>query len=93
MAEAWLIAGDLDRAQELATRALTHAGERGERWFEARASKILGDVEARRRPLDAERCARHYHDALRLAAARGLAPLVAQCQAGLTQLGVGDPAV
>jgi DNA-binding SARP family transcriptional activator len=86
IAEASLIAGDFVRAHAFASRALSHTRERGERWFEARALKTLGDVGARRAPLDVRQCTRYYLDALELADERGLTPLVVQCRAGLAAL-------
>jgi tetratricopeptide (TPR) repeat protein len=86
MAEASLIAGDLGVAHDFASRALSHARERGERWFEARALKTLGDVGARQAPVDVGLCEQYYLDALELADRRGLTPLVDQCHAGLAAL-------
>ena len=93
IAEASLIAGDLGVADDFATRALSHARERGERWFEARALKTLGDVAARRAPLDVASCEQYYRDAFELAEQRGLTSLAVQCQAGLAAVrshGNGD---
>jgi DNA-binding SARP family transcriptional activator len=93
IAEASLIAGDLGVAHDFASRALSHARERGERWFEARALKTLGDVGARQAPVDVGRCKQYYLDALELADQRGLNTLVGQCHAGLAALrshGNGD---
>ena len=86
MAEACLIVGDVGRAHDLASRALAHTRERGERWFEARALAVLGDIASRRDPVDAAQSERHYRAALRLAAERKLTPLVGRCQAGLAAL-------
>jgi tetratricopeptide (TPR) repeat protein len=92
IAEASLIAGDVQRAGEYAARALAHTRERGERWFEARALKVLGDVESRRDPSDAAHGVRYYRDALQLADERGLKALTVQCQAALAALGAGGRA-
>ena len=44
LAEAWLLGGELVRARECASRALSMARERGERGFEAGALRMLGAV-------------------------------------------------
>jgi DNA-binding SARP family transcriptional activator len=86
LAEAWLLAGDPERGRDVAVRALAHTRERGEHWFEARALSVLAEAEARRGPADAARSADDYAAARRLAEARGLTPLVRQCEAGLARL-------
>jgi DNA-binding SARP family transcriptional activator/energy-coupling factor transporter ATP-binding protein EcfA2 len=86
LAEAWLVAGDLDRARECAVRAHALAVERGERGFEAAALRMLGAVAARATPLDVDVARRYYTSALRLADERCLRPLVAHCHAGLAML-------
>jgi DNA-binding SARP family transcriptional activator len=86
LAEAWLHAGDLERARQCAERAHALAAERGERGFEAGALRILGAVAARTTPLDLDTARRHYARAVRLADERGLRPLVAHCHAGLAAL-------
>jgi len=64
--------------------AVTFARERGQRPFEARSLRLLGDVVA---PRDSpEHADGYYRDALTLAEALGMRPLVAHCHAGLSKL-------
>src|SRR5205085_5515663 len=93
LAESWLLAGDVERAAECARRALLAARERGERGFEAGASRVLGAVALRRVSPDLAAAREHYAAALELADKRGMQPLIAHSHAGLGLLatGLGDP--
>jgi hypothetical protein len=64
--------------------------ERGERWFEARALTLLGEIGARRH--DRAEADASYRAAPQLAEERELRPLVARCRAGLAALSSGAPA-
>jgi DNA-binding SARP family transcriptional activator/energy-coupling factor transporter ATP-binding protein EcfA2 len=86
LAEAWLVADDVDRARQCAERAHALAVERGERGFEAAALRMLGAVAARATPPDVDAARRHYTSALRLAQERGLRPLTAHCHSDLAAL-------
>jgi tetratricopeptide (TPR) repeat protein len=66
-----------DRAVEASRR---HAG------FAAHARHLLGDVATHPDRFDAQRGEDHYRQALALAGARGMRPLVAHCHLGLGQL-------
>jgi DNA-binding SARP family transcriptional activator/energy-coupling factor transporter ATP-binding protein EcfA2 len=90
IAEASLIGGDVARAHQAAARALVLTRERGERWFEARALALLGDIAARRDDRAAANAS--YRAALKLAEERELRPLVARCRVGLATLSSGAPA-
>jgi tetratricopeptide (TPR) repeat protein len=73
-------------ARELAHRALDAARKHKERGHEAWALHLLGDVAALGEPADSLAAARHYAEALALAQALGMQPLVVQCQ---NRLGTG----
>ena len=84
LGEAYVLAGRLEDALELAERALTFARESGQRGDEAWALRLLGEVTARRDP--PEHADGHYRDALALAEELGMRPLVAHCHLGLGKL-------
>jgi tetratricopeptide (TPR) repeat protein len=84
LGEACVLAGRLADALDVAGRALTLACDRGQRGYEARARRLLGDVTARRDP--PEHAEAHYRDALALAEELGMRPLVAHCHLGLGKL-------
>ena len=65
-------------------RALTLYREGGQRGYEARALRLLGEVAARRDPPG--HADGHYRDALALAEELGMRPLVALCHLGLGKL-------
>jgi DNA-binding SARP family transcriptional activator len=94
MAEAWLLAGDVERARECADRARSLARNRGEHGFEAAALHMLGAAAMRARVPDVDTARQCYEDALRAAEARSMLPLVAHCHAGLAALytRIGDGA-
>jgi DNA-binding SARP family transcriptional activator len=83
LAEAWLLADDVERARECAARAHALAVARGERGFEAAALRMLGAVAARATPPDLDGARRHFTAALALARERDLHPLVARCEEAL----------
>src|SRR5207249_6250772 len=93
LAEAWLLGGELVRARECASRALSMARERGERGFEAGALRMLGAVAIPEAARDLEAARAHYRGALVLAEERAMRPLVAHCHAGLATIHtlLGDP--
>jgi tetratricopeptide (TPR) repeat protein len=74
-AEAWLLAGDADRARELATLALDAARSSGERAHEAYALRVLGLAGAETSGPEAEQ---HLRAAAQLAEALEMRPLAAQ---------------
>ncbi len=84
LGRACLALGRVDEAQRLAERAVetspTHLG------FRADALHLLGDIATHPDRLDADRGTVHYHEALALAGARGMRPLVAHCHLGLGKL-------
>src|SRR5439155_23114807 len=86
LGEAQMQAGRLEEAQALAEQALAHAREHQERGHEAYALRLLGDIAARREPPESEPAEAHYHQALTLADALGMRPLVAHCHLGLGTL-------
>jgi tetratricopeptide (TPR) repeat protein len=86
LGEAQLLADRLDEAQALAEQALTLARAHQERGNEAYALRLLGEIAAHRTPLDADTAAAYYHQALTLADALGMRPLVAHCHLGLGTL-------
>ena len=86
LAEAWLLGGDVLRARDCASRALSVARERGERGFEAAALRMLGAGAARGPSPDLAAAREHYRGALLLAEERAMRPLIAHCHVGLATI-------
>jgi tetratricopeptide (TPR) repeat protein len=86
LGEAQLLAGHLEEAHALAERALAHAREHQERSNQAWVLRLLGNIAARRDPSESALAEAHYRDALTLAEALDMRPLVAHCRLGLGTL-------
>jgi tetratricopeptide (TPR) repeat protein len=97
LAEGYLLDGQHPQALEAAREALDMAREHGERGHEAQALQVLGDIAARGTSPNPEEARARYEEALRLAEALGLRPLVASCVLSLgalaARLGDGADAV
>ena len=85
-AEGLLQAGDVDRAKEMAERAIDLAGRFGERGLEALALHVLGDVLAIDAVGDVERAHHQYERAKAIGEELGMRPLLAHCHLGLGKL-------
>src|SRR5262249_52448453 len=85
LAEAYLVLGRAAEAREPAEQTVTLARANQERGCEAWGLKLLGDVQARE-PAAVEQTGDMYRQALALAEARGMRPLVAHCHLGLGKL-------
>jgi tetratricopeptide (TPR) repeat protein len=83
---AHLLADRLEAAHTLAERALALAREHQERGYQAYALRLLGEIAARREPLESEYAAGHYRQALALAEELGMRPLQAHCHRSLGML-------
>jgi predicted ATPase len=83
LGEAHLRADRLEETHALAEQALTLARKYQEQGHQAYALRLLGDVAAHRQPPDVEPAAIHYRQALALADALGMRPLLAHCHLGL----------
>ena len=86
LGEAHLRAGRLEEAHTLAVRALEHARTYQERSHEAYALRLLGDIATHRAPPEVEEADASYRQALTLAEALGMRPLLAHCHLGLGTL-------
>jgi tetratricopeptide (TPR) repeat protein len=86
LAEAQMLAGRLEEAHVLAERALALTRAHQERGNEAYALRLLGDIAARREPPQCEQAAEYYRQAIALAEALGMRPLLAHCHRGLGTL-------
>ena len=86
LGEAYLLAGRMEDAHRLAERALALSRDRKERGNQAWALRLLGEIAAQRQPADAAPAEAHYQQALALAEALGMRPLVAHCHLGLGKL-------
>jgi tetratricopeptide (TPR) repeat protein len=86
----------LEAAHTLADRVLAHARAHQERGTQAYALRLLGDIAARREPPESEQARDYYRQALTLAEALGMRPLVAHCHHDLgtlyTQIGKSEQA-
>ena len=86
LGEALLQAGRLVEARQRAEQALKLARAYKERGHEAWALRVLGEMAAQREPMDGEEAISCYRQALSLADALGMRPLVAHCHCGLGSL-------
>jgi class 3 adenylate cyclase/tetratricopeptide (TPR) repeat protein len=85
LGEAFVLAGQIERAGEQAARALTLAERLGERGSEAYARRLMGEIAARREPPDVAAALAAHRDAFRLATELAMRPLVARCHLGLAE--------
>jgi tetratricopeptide (TPR) repeat protein len=83
LAETYLIAGRRADALELGERALQHSRQQHERGHEAYALRLLGELAAHQEPADLATAERYYRQALALAEALGMRPLVGRCHLAL----------
>jgi tetratricopeptide (TPR) repeat protein len=81
-----LLAGRLEAARTQAKKALRLAQERQERGFQAWALRLLGEIAAHDTPPKIVPARAAYQQALALAEALGIRPLVAHCSRGLGTL-------
>jgi class 3 adenylate cyclase/tetratricopeptide (TPR) repeat protein len=86
VSEAYLLAGRMQEAVELAGRALDLARAHKERGHEAWALRLLGEIAAHQDPPESEPAEHHYQQALTLAEELGMRPLQAHCHSGLGTL-------
>jgi tetratricopeptide (TPR) repeat protein len=86
LSEAYLHAGRIDKATEVAQHAVHLARDYKERGNEAYALRLLGEIAARRESPEVEPAATHYRQALTLAEELGMRPLQAHCRLGLGTL-------
>jgi tetratricopeptide (TPR) repeat protein len=86
LGEAHLLAGHVEEAQTLAEGALSLARAHQERGNQAHALHLLGEIAARREPPESEQVRDHYRQALALAEALGMRPLLAHCHRDLGTL-------
>jgi tetratricopeptide (TPR) repeat protein len=86
LSEVFLLAGREADARAAAQRALGLARQHKERGHEAYTLLLLGEIAAREDPLDLGKAENHYRQALALAEALGMRPLIAHCHVGLGKL-------
>ena len=86
VSEAYLLAGRMQEAVQLAGRAFDLARDHKERGHEAWALRLLGEIAAHQDPPEIEPAANYYRQALALAEELGMRPLVAHCHLGLGTL-------
>jgi class 3 adenylate cyclase/tetratricopeptide (TPR) repeat protein len=86
LGEAQVLAGNLEEAHALTEGVLAHARERQERGYQAYALRLIGQIAAQRNPPEVGPAEAHYQQALALAEALGMRPLVAHCHRGLGTL-------
>jgi tetratricopeptide (TPR) repeat protein len=86
VSEAYLLAGRMQEAVQLAGRALTLARAQKERGHEAWALRLLGEIAVHQDSPEVEPAAAHYRQARALAEELGMRPLVAYCHLGLGAL-------
>jgi tetratricopeptide (TPR) repeat protein len=86
LGEAQMLAGHLEEADTYAERALVLAHTYQGRSNQAYALRLLGEIAARRSPLEAEQAETHYRQARTLADELGMRPLQAHCHRGLGTL-------
>jgi tetratricopeptide (TPR) repeat protein len=84
--EAYLVAGRLNEATQMALRARDLAQQRRERGCLAEALRLLGEIPMYRDPLEVESAEVHYRQALVAAEELGMRPLQAHCHLGLGKL-------
>jgi len=82
LGEAHLLAGRLEEAYAFAEQTLTLAWTHQELGNQAYALRLLGEIDARRDPPEADLAVAHYQEALALADELGMRPLVAHCYRG-----------
>jgi tetratricopeptide (TPR) repeat protein len=86
LGEAHLHAGRLEEATTRAVLALEHCRTRQERGHEAYALRLLGDIAMHREPPEVAEADASYRQALTLAEALEMRPLLAHCHLGLGSL-------
>ena len=86
LADAELQAGHLDEADALAGRAVSLARAHGERGNEAYALHVLGEIFARRVPIQRVQAEDRYVQSIDLAETLGMQPLQAHCRYSLATL-------
>jgi tetratricopeptide (TPR) repeat protein len=86
LGEALALDGRMEEAHSFAEGALALARAHQEQGHAAYALRLLGDMAARCEPSEIERAEAHYREALTLADAFGMRPLVAHCHRGLGTL-------
>ena len=84
--EAYLAAGRLDEATQMALRARDLARQRRERGRLAEAQRLLGDIALHRDPPEIESAEAHYRQARVAAEELGMRPLLAHCHLGVGRL-------
>lgn len=82
----YLLAGQLDEAQQHVVQALDLARRMRGRGFEANALAQLANVQARAAGPDLSQAGLSYREAMALAEPRGMRPLIAHCHLGLGTL-------
>jgi tetratricopeptide (TPR) repeat protein len=90
LGEGYVLAGRLAEAMQLGQQALEVTRTQKQQGYQAYALRLLGDVAAHRTPPEVEEGERHYRQALALAKALGMRPLVAHCRLGLGTLYTRD---
>jgi len=85
-ADALALGGRLEEALACGTRAARLACERGQRGHEALARRLLGAIASRRDPPDVEAAEHHYGEAMALAGALEMRPLLGRCRLELARL-------
>jgi tetratricopeptide (TPR) repeat protein len=83
---AYLLDGRLADATRIAQDGLATARQRGERGVEGQVLRLLGDIAAHPDRVEVDTAEAHYRQALALAEALGLRPLLAHCHLGLGKL-------
>ncbi len=82
----YLLDGRLADATRIAQDGLAEARQRGERGVEGQVLRLLGDIAAHPDRFEVNTAEAHYRQALALAEALGLRPLMAHCHLGLGKL-------
>jgi tetratricopeptide (TPR) repeat protein len=86
LGEAYVLAGRLEDAHQLADQALRLACDLKQQGHAAYALRLLGEIAAHGDPPEAAQAASHYRQALTLADALDMRPLQAHCHRGLGTL-------
>jgi tetratricopeptide (TPR) repeat protein len=86
LSEAYLLAGQIEKAMASATRAAEVARDHDERGSAAWALRLLGEIHSHHDPPEAEQAEDSYRHAMTLAVELGMRPLVAHCHLGLGKL-------